>query len=61
MLASQVVAKKAILMLAGKLSHMAGLVIYLKPFISPLWAVVADASKQPVLGSRSRTPRHLIH
>eukprot|EP00971_Amphidinium_carterae_P341177 6479855-Amphidinium_carterae.1 len=62
MLSQQVASRRSILALAGKLSHMAGLVIYLKPFLSPLWAVAADSARsngpEPVT---TRTPRHLVH
>eukprot|EP00971_Amphidinium_carterae_P221017 4388113-Amphidinium_carterae.1 len=43
MLNKQVTSKRSILTLAGKLSHIAGLVVYIKPFLAPLWAVAADS------------------
>ena len=57
---NQVVTKVDILKLAGKLSYLAGLIIYLKAFLAPLWATSAGRG-QPKEGSTSRTPRHLIH
>eukprot|EP00971_Amphidinium_carterae_P007002 138730-Amphidinium_carterae.3 len=63
MLSKEVVGRKMVLVLAGKLSHMAGLVVYLKPFLglAPLWAVTADTTKSTSPAWTSRTPRHLIH
>eukprot|EP00971_Amphidinium_carterae_P078405 1551077-Amphidinium_carterae.1 len=40
---------------------MAGLVIYLKPFLAPLWAVAADSGIQKETKTPIKTPRHLVH
>eukprot|EP00971_Amphidinium_carterae_P165284 3276350-Amphidinium_carterae.1 len=39
---------------------MAGLVVYIKPFLAPLWAVAADSVRMPE-SKMAKTPRHLIH
>ena len=55
-LGNQVVTKMEILKLAGKLSYLVDLIIYLTAFLSPLWATSAGRG-QPKEDNTSRTPR----
>ena len=60
-----VVSRKRIRSLAGSLSFLAGLISYLRAFLSPLWAVCSanetSDGKRLFLRARSRQLRSLIH
>eukprot|EP00971_Amphidinium_carterae_P062236 1232043-Amphidinium_carterae.1 len=57
MVGSTVVSVKTVQALAGKLSHLSGLILQLRPFIAPLWAIGAKRG----LETGGTLPTHLVH